>query len=176
MPFSAHIAPPRRRQPERRSLAVASGRGPGICSCPFGIQYKDLEVSGRSPTISNSAHPRALPIHCHPEASPKDLRSSFGNQFRHSFRVPLNSGSVSGHLNLSCGQVDCSWRPDLDQVDPRVLRVVGCEGRILPELNDRRARFGSRHAVCTQCDLFPVLRRDLCLNVELASAIGRMWR
>ena len=77
----------------------------------------------------------------------------FGNNFRvalahnHLIRWAPVSGSVSLDPDFSLRHVNRAGGPDLDRVQPRVLRVVGCQRRVLPELKDRRPFLRNRHAV-----------------------------
>ena len=77
----------------------------------------------------------------------------FENNFRvalahnHLIRCAPLSGSVSLDPDFSLRHVNRAGGPDLDRVQPRVLRVVGCQRHVLPELKDRRPFFRNRHAV-----------------------------
>ncbi len=59
----------------------------------------------------------------------------------------LGSDDVCLDPDFSLRHVDRPQGPDLDRVHPRVLRVVGCQRHVLPQLEDRRPFFRNANAV-----------------------------
>src|SRR6266581_2363880 len=80
------------------------------------------------------------------------------------------SGRVTLDPDFPLREVDGPGGPDLDRVDPGVLRVAGRQLHVLPQLQYRCLAQGD--AVGRESDLLPVVSRDLGVDVELKAAVG----
>jgi len=92
-----------------------------------------------------------------------ETRSSRRPRGEFSDGVPLDS-------NLSRREIDTPGCPDLECVDPGVLRVGGRERHVLPQLQHRR--LAERDAIGGQRDLLAALGGDLGVDVERGAAVG----